>query len=35
MLFYPLSGQEYLGEMARDDPEMLDLLLGMLFHYNP
>ena len=35
MLFYPLSGQEYLGEMARDDPEMLDLLLGMLFHYTP
>ena len=30
-----IYGRERLGDMARDDPEMLDLLLGALFHYNP
>ena len=35
ILFSPLYGRERLGDMARDDPEMLDLLLGALFHYNP
>ena len=34
-LFHPVHGKEYLGLMARDDPEMLDLLLGVLFRYDP
>ncbi len=34
-LFHPVWGEEYLIELARDDPEMLDLVLGVLFHYDP
>ena len=28
-------GKEMLGELARRDPRMLDLLLGVLFRYDP
>ena len=28
-------GKEMLGKLARRDPRMLDLLLGMLFRYDP
>ena len=28
-------GEEMLGELARHDPRMLDLLLGMLFKFDP
>lgn len=34
-VFHPLYGEEMLGRMARDDPEMLDLALAALFRYNP
>ena len=34
-LFHPLFKSEYLRKMVRDDPEMLDLLLGVLFGYDP
>ena len=34
-VFYPMYGQERLGKMVRDDPEMLDLALAALFRYNP
>ena len=34
-LFHPLFGREYLRNLVRDDPEMLDLLLGVLFGYDP
>ena len=33
--FHPVWGTEYLGEMARDDPEMLDLVIGVLLRYDP
>ncbi len=35
MTFHPVWGEDCLRTMARDDPEMLDLVLGVLFHYNP
>ena len=35
MLFHPVWGEEHLREMVRDDPEFLDLALGVLFHYDP
>ena len=35
ILLHPRQGKEYLWRMVRDDPEMADLLLGALFHYNP
>ncbi len=28
-------GWEWLHELAREDPLMLDLVLGVLFHYDP
>lgn len=34
-IFHPVYGEERLGELARDDPEMLDLALAALFRYNP
>ncbi len=36
-LFHKLPGDEGvdLDQMARRDPEMLDLVLGLLFHYDP
>ena len=34
ILFSPLYGEEFLGNLTRADPEMLDLLLGALFRYN-
>lgn len=35
MLFHPVWEKEYLRKMVRDDPEFLDLALGVLFHYVP
>ena len=39
MLFHPLPGKDGididLDKLVRDDPEMLDLALGLLFHYDP
>ena len=34
-LFYPLHDEERLVDLARDDPEMLDLLIGALYHFDP
>ena len=34
-LFYPLHGEERLAEFARDDPELLDLIIGVLYHFDP
>ena len=33
--FYRVHGTEYLRDLVRDDPEMLDLILGALFRYDP
>ncbi len=37
LLFHKLPGDRRvdLDKLARDDPEMLDLVLGLLFHYDP
>lgn len=35
MLFHPVHGEEMLGDLATEDPEMLGLLLATLFHYDP
>ena len=35
MTFHPVWGEEHLRDMVRDDPELLDLVLGVLFHYDP
>ena len=35
MTFHPVWGEEYLRQLVRDDPELLDLVLGVLFHYDP
>ena len=35
ILFHPLYGEEMLGKMAKDDPGLLDLLLGVPFKYDP
>ncbi len=37
LLFHKLPGDEGvdLDKLARRDPEMLDLVLGLLFHYDP
>ncbi len=37
MLFHKLPGAEGvdLDDLVRCDPEMLDLVLGLLFHYDP
>lgn len=29
------AGEEWLGRLAKDDPGLLDLLLGVLFRYDP
>ena len=34
-LFHPIWGKEHLGDMARKDPEMLDLIVGVLLRYDP
>ncbi len=34
-LFYPIGDHDYLMAMARHDPEMLDLIIGVLFRYDP
>ncbi len=34
-LFHPVWDEEYLLMLVHDDPEMLDLVLGVLFHYDP
>ncbi len=35
VLFHPRHGEELLRRLIRDDPEMLDLVLGVLFRYDP
>ncbi|MBC6406279.1 MAG: hypothetical protein GDA41_11280, partial [Rhodospirillales bacterium] len=37
MLFYKLPGDRGadLDDLVRRDPELLDLVLGLLFHYDP
>ena len=35
ILFADLYGKEFLSTLAKDDPGMLDLLLGVLFRYEP
>ncbi len=35
MVFYPLPKAEKLGELVREDPEMLDFILGTLLRYDP
>ena len=35
ILFHPLHGEERLTQLARHDPEMLDLVIGMLYHFDP
>ena len=37
ILFHRLPGKEPvdLNDLVRDDPEMLDLALGLLFHHDP
>lgn len=35
MLYHEVNGREYLPRIVKDDPRVLDLLLGLLFHYNP
>lgn len=35
MLLHPVHGEEKLRELIRHDPEMVDLALGALFHYDP
>ena len=34
-VFHPIWGRDYLPAIVRDDPEMVDLVLGVLFRYNP
>lgn len=34
-IFHPVWGIEYLEKMLRKDPEMPDLLLGLLFGHDP
>ena len=34
-VFHPIWGRDHLRDIVRDDPEMLDLVLGVLFHYDP
>lgn len=33
--FHPVWGREFLRRLVRDDPEMLDLVTGVLLHYDP
>lgn len=35
MLFHPVLGREHLRQMVREDPELLDLVIGALFRYDP
>jgi len=35
MLWYPVYGRDFLKQMTEDDPEFLDLTLGLLLRYNP
>ena len=34
-VFHPIWGRDYLPAIVRDDPEMVDHVLGVLFRYNP
>ena len=34
-LFHPIHGEERLGQLALRDPEMLDLIIGVLYHFEP
>ncbi|MCY4098839.1 MAG: hypothetical protein OXF40_11360, partial [Rhodospirillales bacterium] len=35
MTFHPVWRREHLWDLVRKDPELLDLSLGVLFHYDP
>ena len=35
MLFHHIDGDDYTKELIRDDPELLYLVLGVLFRYDP
>lgn len=35
MLFYKIDGEDFMEDLATEDPEMLDLALGVLFRYDP
>ena len=35
IVLHPVRGRERLADMARDDPRLLDLVLGMLFRFDP
>ena len=35
MLFHHIEGTDYTKELILDDPELLDLVLGVLFRYDP
>ena len=34
MLFHHIDGTDYTKELIRKDPELLDLVLGVLFRYD-
>ena len=34
-IFHPVWKVDYLRDLVRDDPEMLDLVTGVLLHYDP
>ncbi|MDE0272059.1 MAG: hypothetical protein OXP11_12710 [Gammaproteobacteria bacterium] len=34
-LLHDFEGREMLGRMVRDDPAMLDLIIGLLLEYDP
>ena len=33
--FHVIDGSDYLHKLVRDDPEMLDLVIGVLMHFDP
>lgn len=35
MLFHKIDGEDFMEDLAAEDPEMLDLALGVLFRYDP
>ena len=34
-VFHPVWGVDYIRQIARDDPELLDLVIGTLFRFDP
>ncbi len=35
MPFYQIGSCDYLKDMMRDDPEMLNLIIGIVFRFDP